>query len=168
MTINFTVNFPLSIPFLHVPNRMGQLHVNLLFAVLLIQLKIPTVEISMDICRNILYTLFEFQCFSNLKKKLILLYFILSTHNKKSVRSFLYRSTAQYYVTRHEFSRHKYQTHSTHVLKDLKKNHCLSFIACLHCKNVYFKLSLFEIVKNGCVNRDDVTGPKNNLQYECQ
>lgn len=121
MTINFTVKFPLSIPFLHVPKRMGQLHVNLLFAVLLIQLKRPTVEISMDICRNILYTLFEFQCFSNLKKKLILLYFILSTHNKISVRSFLYRPTAQYYVNRHEFSRHKYQTHSTHVLKDLKK-----------------------------------------------
>lgn len=96
-------------------------------------------------------------------KKLILMYFILPTHNKISVRSFLYRLTAYYYVNRYEFSRHKYQTHSTHVLKDLKK-HCLSFIACWHCKNVYFKLSLFEIVKNGCVNRNNVTGPKNNLQ----
>lgn len=74
------------------------------------------------------------------------MYFILPTHSKISVRSFLYRPTAQYYVNRHEFSRHKYQTHSTHVLQDLKK-HCLSFIACWHCKNVFFKLSLFKIVK---------------------
>lgn len=78
MNINFTVNFPLSIPFLHAPERMGQLHVNLLFAVLLLQLKRLTVEISMDICRNILYTLFEFQCFSNLKKKINIIVFHLT------------------------------------------------------------------------------------------
>lgn len=162
MNINFTVNFPLSIPFLHAPKRMGQLHVNVLFAVLLLQLKDQQLKFQW-----IYAAICCIPCLSSsvflIRKKSILMYFILPTHNNISLRSFLYRPTAQYYVNRHEFSRHKYKTHSTHVLKDLKK-HCLSFIACWHCKNVYFKLSLFEIVKNGCVNRDNVTGPKNNLQ----